>query len=185
MDTTRRGLLQAAVCCIAKGIASRDARAQGDPAVLPPQTGDLLVRPGDAAHTPLTPDDVAAGAPPITAWPLDPVARAPRSGTRLNQILLLRLDVATLIGDTRTRAAGGILAYTAICTHQGCDVDDWLAKEQALSCSCHSSIFDPRDGASVVDGPAPRPLPALPLRVVGGRLTVAAPFTSKVGFEKG
>jgi len=37
----------------------------------------------------------------------------------------------------------------------------------------------------VVDGPAPRPLPALPLKIVDGALVVARPFTSPVGFERG
>jgi Rieske Fe-S protein len=35
----------------------------------------------------------------------------------------------------------------------------------------------------VADGPAPRSLPALPLTLVDGRLVVAGPFTSRVGFE--
>jgi Rieske Fe-S protein len=36
-----------------------------------------------------------------------------------------------------------------------------------------------------VDGPAPRPLPALPLKIVDGRLVVAQPFTAAIAFEKG
>jgi Rieske Fe-S protein len=35
----------------------------------------------------------------------------------------------------------------------------------------------------VKDGPAPRALPQLPLKVVDGVLVVAAPFTARVGFE--
>jgi len=46
-------------------------------------------------------------------------------------------------------------------------------------------VFDPKDGARVVDGPAPRGLPALPLKVVEGKLVVAGPFTARVGFETG
>ena len=53
------------------------------------------------------------------------------------------------------------------------------------SASCHDSTFDPKDGARVVDGPAPRVLPALPLAIVDNRLIVAAPFTARVGFERG
>ena len=47
------------------------------------------------------------------------------------------------------------------------------------------SQFDPRDGAKVVDGPAPRPLPALPITVADGVLVVAQPFTAPITFEKG
>ena len=38
---------------------------------------------------------------------------------------------------------------------------------------------------TVVDGPAPRMLPALPLKIVDGKLVVAKPFTARVGFEPG
>jgi len=150
-----------------------------------PKEGDLLVKSGDARNTPLTPDDIPRGAKHTLAWAMDPADKTARSGSRLNQVLLVRLDPETLAPETRARAAAGVVAYTAICTHNGCDIDDWLAAEQLLSCSCHSSSFDPRDGARVVDGPAPRVLPALPLKVVNGTLVVAKPFTAPVGYEKG
>ena len=118
-------------------------------------------------------------------WAMEPGSRTVRSGTRLNQILLLRLDPEKLSAETRTRAADGVVAYTSICTHTGCDVDTWLAPEQMLSCPCHDSMFDPKDGGKVVDGPAPRVLPALPLTIADGKLVVAKPFTSPIGFQKG
>jgi len=156
---------------------------QEDGAAARPKEGDLLIKAGDAVRTALTPGDIAPGASPTWAWAMSPVDRIVRSGTRLNQLLLLRLDPAKLAAVTRARAADGVVAYTAICTHTGCEVADWLANDQLLSCSCHASIFDPKDGGLVVDGPAPRMLPALPLKIVDGRLTVAAPFTSRVGFD--
>jgi rieske iron-sulfur protein len=133
----------------------------------------------------LRPNDIPVAAGFTMAWAFDPVQRVVRNGTRLNQIMLLRFDPVGLIADTRERAASGVVAYTSICTHSGCDVDTWLEKEHQLFCSCHESIFDPRDGARVVDGPAPRPLPALPLTVVDDALVVAKPFTTPVGYEKG
>jgi rieske iron-sulfur protein len=78
-----------------------------------------------------------------------------------------------------------VVAYSAICTHTGCDVGSWLADEQVLYCDCHQSKFDAKDAARVVDGPAPRPLPALPLRIEDGRLVVAGGFSARVGFEPG
>jgi Rieske Fe-S protein len=101
----------------------------------------------------------------------------------MNGVLLLRLDPQQLSDETRALAADGIVAYTTICTHSGCDIDDWLPTEQILYCSCHSSKFDPKSGARVVDGPAPRSLPALPLTIEDGRLLVSGPFTARVGFE--
>ena len=117
------------------------------------------------------------------AWSMDPTDRTVRSGSRFNRVMLVRFDPEKPSDETRSLSAGGVVAYTAICTHSGCEVADWLADEQLLYCSCHSSKFDPNDGARVVDGPAPRSLPALPLKTVQGRLTVAGPFTARVGFE--
>jgi Rieske Fe-S protein len=100
-------------------------------------------------------------------------------------VLLVRLDPESLDSKTRALAADGVVAYSAICTHTGCDIGEFLADEQVLFCECHQSKFDPKDNARVTDGPAPRSLPALPLKVVEGRLVVAGPFTSRVGFENG
>jgi rieske iron-sulfur protein len=148
-----------------------------------PKEGDLFVDVNDSSLTPLTPDDIPAESRQTMAWAMDPTDRTVRSGSRLNRVLLLRIDTEKLSPQTRALAADGVVAYTAICTHTGCEVTDWLADEQLLFCSCHLSKFDPRDGARVVEGPAPRTLPALPLMIVDGKLAVAKPFTSRVGFE--
>jgi Rieske Fe-S protein len=118
-------------------------------------------------------------------WAMTPDASVLKSGSRLNRILLVRLDPAGLLEPTRGRGAEGIVAYSAICTHTGCEVGAYLADEQQLYCECHQSKFDPRDQARVTDGPAPRNLPALPLRIADGRLVVAGPFTARPGFEQG
>ena len=161
------------------------ALGQSDAASSRPKAGDLLVKAGDAAKTPLTPRDISANAAQMLAWPMDPADRVVRSASRLNQVLLLRLDPESLTAETRARAADGVVAYSAICTHTGCDVDDWEPAARLLACQCHFSQFDPRDGAKVVDGPAPRPLPALPIRIADGLLVVAQPFTAAIVFEKG
>ena len=72
----------------------------------------------------------------------------------------MRFDPATLGEAEQQRAADGVVAYSAICTHQGCTVTDWLTAKQVLQCPCHQSHYDPRHGARVVVGPAPRALPA-------------------------
>jgi Rieske Fe-S protein len=157
--------------------------AQGDGASARPKEGDLLVKADDTTLTPLTPDDIPPGSKQVLAWAMDPGDRTVRSGSRLNRLLLVRVAIDLASPETRERAAGGVVAYTAICTHTGCDVVEWLSDERLLYCPCHFSKFDPKDGARVLDGPAPRPLPALPLTVVDGKLVVAKPFTAKVGFE--
>ena len=161
----------------------RLAWSQDDSASARPQEGDLLVGASDSSLEPLTPDDIPSDARQTFAWAMDPASETVRSSSRLNQVLLLRLDVDSLHPDTRSRAAGGVVAYTAICTHTGCEVDDWLGDEALLHCQCHGSRFDPADGARVVDGEAPRSLPALPLKVEDGKLVVAGSFTARVGFQ--
>ncbi len=128
--------------------------------------------------------DVRIGDRPIVAWAMDPVARLPRDGSRLNQILLLRLDPAALGEVTKTHAADGLVAYSAICTHAQCTVAGWVGDRQVLHCPCHQSEYDPRNDAKVVAGPAPRPLAALPLRINDGRPEVAASFIGKVGMSQ-
>ncbi|WP_371519255.1 Rieske (2Fe-2S) protein [Kitasatospora sp. NBC_01300] len=65
--------------------------------------------------------------------------------------------------------AGEYKAFSAVCTHAGCVVDQ--VKSQQIQCPCHGSRFAITDGA-VQDGPAPRPLPAYAVTVDGGNLKV-------------
>jgi len=157
--------------------------AQEPPAASRPREGDLLVKAGDSGANPLSPADVRTGGKQIMAWAMDPADKTVRSGSRFNRILLIRLDPDKLSAETRSRAADGVVAYSAICTHAGCEVTDWLSPEQRLFCPCHESTFDPLDGAKVVDGPATRMLPALPLGLAEGRLVVAKPFTAPITIE--
>ena len=57
----------------------------------------------------------------------------------------------------------GVLAFSWTCTHQGCEVP-WEDDERRFHCPCHGSIYD-RNGVRL-DGPAPRPLDLLPVRVL-------------------
>ena len=61
--------------------------------------------------------------------------------------------------------SGDFVAYSAVCTHQGCTV---AYKNGQLACPCHGSVFDPADGAAVIAGPAQEPLPEIPVKVQGG-----------------
>jgi rieske iron-sulfur protein len=185
---TRRELLMSALAgcaCLATG---RPARADDDQPGSDerPQKGDLLVATdGPQSGQVIKPSDLEQGGPPVHAWPKDPKTSVVRSGSRLNEVILIKLDPAELDDDTRPHAAEGILAYSAICSHAGCPVSEWVKGEgngkTVLKCPCHNSEYDPRADAQVVFGPAPRRLAALPLAVSGDTLTVAAPFVGKVG----
>jgi rieske iron-sulfur protein len=121
-------------------------------------------------------------------WPKDSKTSVVRNGSRLNEILVVRLDPAELADETRSRAADGIVAYSAICSHAGCPITGWLkgasGDNDVFKCFCHNSEFDPRQAAQVVFGPAPRRLAALPLSAADGSLTVVATFVGKVGAQQ-
>jgi rieske iron-sulfur protein len=167
------------------GTAVAPADEPTDPArMMLPQTGDWLVSAGnDAGTTPLKAGDVG-GQDLVLAWAFDARRKVARDGSRLNMVLLMRFDPTTLGKAELPRAADGVVAFSAICTHQQCTVTDWLKSTQVLQCPCHQSQYDLRHGAKVVGGPAPRALPALPLRLRDGALVIAGPFTARVGGEQ-
>ncbi|MBC7292292.1 MAG: Rieske (2Fe-2S) protein [Actinotalea sp.] len=59
---------------------------------------------------------------------------------------------------------GEVVAYSAVCTHQGCTVAPDGAE---LVCPCHGSVFDLATGEALA-GPATEPLVPFPVRVEGG-----------------
>jgi Rieske Fe-S protein len=65
---------------------------------------------------------------------------------------------------------GTIKAFSAVCTHEGCTVVD--VSSDTINCPCHGSRFAVADGA-VVQGPAPRPLPAVEVTVDGDSIKLA------------
>ena len=60
------------------------------------------------------------------------------------------------------------VAYSQKCTHLSCAVY-FAPKEDRLECPCHQGFFSLRDG-SVLEGPPPRPLPQITLKMDGARL---------------
>jgi Rieske Fe-S protein len=179
----RRRVLKA--CCglaLCAPVAARGDEAEE--AAAPPQAGDALVFAyGDRAGQVISPADVVLGAKQLLAYPMHPATRRVRDGSRLNQLVVVRLPADKLTDVTRMRAADGIVAYSGVCTHTGCDVTDWFGDVLRFKCPCHESEFDPSDAARVVGGPAPSPLAALPLTLADGALVVAGAFEGKVGFQ--
>jgi Rieske Fe-S protein len=152
--------------------------AAAEPADERPQEGDYLVAVDAANSNGLSPSDIGG---PTIAWPMEPAARLVRNGSRLNKVLLVRLDPVTLVGSTRERAADGVVAYSAICPHAGCEVSGWIDDQKILECPCHNSKYNPREGAAIVDGPTTRGLAALPLKIIDNKLVVARPFVGRLG----
>jgi ubiquinol-cytochrome c reductase iron-sulfur subunit len=75
-----------------------------------------------------------------------------------------------------------IVAYSKICTHVGCPVALYEQTTHHILCPCHQSTFDATRGANVLFGPAPRPLPQLPMGVdAEGYLIATSDFHEPVG----
>jgi rieske iron-sulfur protein len=191
-DHTRRSLLLSALAAGASLATVNSATADDEKpgADQRPQKGDLFViSEGERKGEVIKPDDLKLGGPFVRAWPQDPKTSVVRRGSRLNEVVIVKLDVNELDDDTKARAADGIVAYSAVCVHAGCPVTAWVKSEtnnkDVLKCMCHNSEYDPRQSAQVVFGPATRRLPALPLVIADGSLTVAAAFVGKVGVQAG
>jgi ubiquinol-cytochrome c reductase iron-sulfur subunit len=122
---------------------------------------------GANAGQPVTAADIEAG----TAFQAFPEGKA---DNQQNLIELVKLSSGN--------DPASLVAYSAICTHLGCAVYAELNQEGMIACPCHGSVFDPRDGARPIGGPADRPLPSLPITVDAEGIVVATgPFSGPIG----
>ena len=117
-DKERRSLVLAALAagaCLATNSIVAEDRPGSDER---PQKGDVLVvSEGEQEGEVIKPADLKLGGPPLRAWPKDPKTSVVRYGSRLNEVLIIKLEPEELDDSTRARAADGIIAYSAICAH--------------------------------------------------------------------
>jgi Rieske Fe-S protein len=173
--------------CVSLGLqfANQALSETEDLKKLRPQAGDMLVFSAeDRQGQILTPQDVPLGGPPVIAYPMDAATQTVRNGSRLNRILVVHFALEVFTAQTRAVAVNGIVAYSAVCTHTGCDVFGWNDEDKYFVCPCHSSMFDPKDRARVINGPAPRPLALLPLQLIDDKIAVAGAFSGRVGADQ-
>lgn len=62
-------------------------------------------------------------------------------------------------------AQAAFKAFSAVCTHQGCPVQ-WTGN--GFQCPCHGATYD--SSGNVTGGPAPAPLPPIPVTVAGNQV---------------
>ncbi|MFB6113348.1 MAG: ubiquinol-cytochrome c reductase iron-sulfur subunit [Halodesulfurarchaeum sp.] len=88
----------------------------------------------------------------------------------------------------------GYVAYSAVCTHLGCTVgwEESDSKPENIApklqegssdlCPCHLSSFNPYEGAVVMGGPAPRPVPQIAVTVADdGSIRLDSEFEGPIG----
>ena len=87
------------------------------------------------------------------------------NGQAVDQTIMIRLDTEDFTTKKGRESWGpaGYVAYSKLCSHLGCPVGLYEQQLQMLVCPCHQSMFDVTVGAQPNFGPAPRPLPQLPL----------------------
>ena len=96
-------------------------------------------------------------------------------GGAYSQTMLIRVDQPPAGGyltpppqfakQRATWAPQGYIAFSKVCTHAGCPVGLYEELTKQMLCPCHQSLFDVTDAAIPIFGPAPRPLPQLPLYI--------------------
>jgi ubiquinol-cytochrome c reductase iron-sulfur subunit len=105
-------------------------------------------------------------------------------GQAVDQTVLVRISNENFTTQKGRETWGpmGYLAYSKVCTHLGCPVGLYEQELQLLVCPCHQSMFNVTNGAIPQFGPAPRPLPQLPLYVdASGYIRAQADYNQPVG----
>jgi ubiquinol-cytochrome c reductase iron-sulfur subunit len=105
-------------------------------------------------------------------------------GDAISQALLLRVDPQQLqpLPGREDWSPDGYIVFSKVCTHAGCPVGLFEHTRDQLLCPCHQSTFDVLAGAKPVFGPAPRPLPQLPIEATAdGALVAQSDFHEPIG----
>ncbi len=97
--------------------------------------------------------------------------------------IIIKMEPGQLQAPTNLNwTVDNIVAYSKICTHVGCPAALYEQTTQRILCPCHQSSFQANKGATVIFGPAPRPLPQLPITTnAQGYLVAQSDFHEPVG----
>lgn len=154
------------------GLTRRSLITTGGAAVL----GSSALALAACAPAPLAPGTGGTGGTGGQVPPAQiPVPSALPKGTEIAQVADIpvgRTAAVTVDGQDILLAQaieGEVVAFSAICTHQGCLVS---AVVDEFDCSCHGSRFEAATGA-VLNGPAVRPLNPIAVAVEGDAVVIA------------
>ncbi|MFQ6089356.1 MAG: ubiquinol-cytochrome c reductase iron-sulfur subunit [Candidatus Methanofastidiosia archaeon] len=79
-----------------------------------------------------------------------------------NLAIVIRLEEEKIKDKNGTQS--GFVAYSGICTHLCC-VPFWDKNLDAIFCPCHDGMYSPYESGKVLQGPPPRPLPKIPVKI--------------------
>jgi thiosulfate dehydrogenase (quinone) large subunit len=172
-DVDRRTLVRSGFAAAIVGVAtlafgglaaaiSRTSRTPGANAATTPSPSASTPATTPNPTPSATADPTASGAPTPTGTPI--VATSALSVGQAKSFSSSSGPAYLVHPDTNTYAA-----FSAICTHQGCTV---AFEGATFNCPCHGSIFSASTG-QVEGGPAPSPLPSIPVTVQDGQVYTA------------
>jgi Rieske Fe-S protein len=153
------GLAGAITACGAGGSSSSAAAA--DPAASSGGGGASTAT--SAAPVTSAPTGSQASSSPGSSGSAGGVAAGALSGTSAIPVGGGKIFPTQLVVVTQP-SAGQFKAFSAVCTHMGCTVNQ-IANGR-IDCPCHGSEYSITDG-TVLAGPAPKPLPAKQIKVTG------------------
>lgn len=154
-----------------------------------PQVGDVFVfTDGPNKGNVVMVDDVVLDAKPLTVQAKDPNG-AVRDGENFTT-LLYRVAKDKVPADMAPDTIDGLMAYSAVCTHQGCLMTEIHKASEAVNafgfiCPCHDAIFDPLQEGKNTGGAVSATLAYFPIRSDGGKIVVKDAPSAHVGIKKG
>lgn len=174
---TRRSLFSALAGVGVLAATGQVVQAQESDA---PAPGDILVNSKGGAV--LTPADVDPTAKTVIIAYAQDAAGNVKKGNK-NKIALVKVDPANVGSESEGRGADGLMAYSAICTHAGCEVKSFLPDTGLMRCPCHGSEFDPANNGVVEKGPAKHRLASLVIAVENDQIVIKEGFDAEVGAQ--